>query len=76
MKGSSMVSKARWRRSSMVRQLPPCVELAGHRVVPKGRAEAIKEIGLDPWTSRWKSFARRLGVDRQGMHAGIEFSPQ
>jgi hypothetical protein len=30
----------------------------------------------DSWPSRWTSFARRLGLDRQGMHASIEFSPQ
>ena len=55
---------------------PPCCEPAGHRDDPWWRVEAIKEIGPDSWTSRWTSFARRLGLDRQGMHAGIEFSPQ
>jgi hypothetical protein len=54
----------------------PCVELAGHRDDSERPAEAITEIGPDSLPSRWTSFARRLGLDRQGVHAGIEFSPQ
>jgi hypothetical protein len=74
-KGPPSIRIACWLRSSMVPQLPRAASRLATGIIRAGRG-ANRAIGPDASPSRWSSFAGRLGLDRQRMHASIEFSPQ